>query len=160
MTAHAPPATIAQGGRRGPRILTMAYSVSPSGLMRWNVEITWRCSMGRVFDFMHEPTVPGRQLCCPGAPPAPAAAQSRRPRVVIPDKRYTALSAFICYFAVRTRTSVFPGIPRYASRDRRGIPGARRSPYTTIMTTILYRMDLPYRIDLAAGTRGHARTHR
>jgi len=160
VTAHAPPATIAQGGRRGPRILTMAYSVSPSGLMRWNVEITWRCSMGRVFDFnmSRHCARPAAALPCgrAGDPAAIAECADSDARWAIPDKRYTLHCLHLYVTSQFGHGLRFFRIPRYASRDRRGIPGARRSPYTTIMTTIY-----PYRYrDRAAGTRGHARTHR
>lgn len=111
MTAHARPATIAQGGRRGPRILTMAYSVSPSGLMRWGVEITWRCSMGRVFDFNTSRLCPAGCCAADWRPPPPAGgARRRRPRC---DLRHLYVTV-----AVRTRTSKssFFRIRRYPAR--------------------------------------------
>jgi len=92
--------------------------------------------MGRVFDFNMSRLCPAGSCAAPGAPPAPLRQGSAGDPAAIPDKRYTALSA---YFAVRTRGLRFFRIPRYASRDRRGILGARRSPYTALR---LY--DLPY----------------
>jgi hypothetical protein len=88
--------------------------------------------MGRVFDFNMS------RLCPAGS--CAAVRQSRRPRAAIaecagfrwaiPDKRYTLHCLHLYVTSQFGHGLRFFRIPRYASRDRRGIPGARRSPYT------------------------------
>ena len=135
----------------------MAYSVSPSGLMRWNVEITWRCSMGRVFDFNMSRLCPAAAAVLPrSAPGARCGPRAGDPAGAIPDKRYTALSAFICYFAVPSSDTDF-GFSAF--------PGTRVAtvgvfPARAVARTPHYVYDASVPIDRAAGTRGHARTHR
>jgi hypothetical protein len=80
--------------------------------------------MGRVFDFNMSRLCPAGSCAAPGAPPAPLRHRqgSAGDPAAIPDKRYTALSA---YFAVRTRTSVFP---HSQVRESRPSGYSRRAP--------------------------------
>jgi len=88
--------------------------------------------MGRVFDFnmSRHCARPAAALPCGRAGDPAAIAECAGFRWAIPDKRYTLHCLHLYVTSQFGHGLRFFRIPRYASRDRRGIPGARRSPYT------------------------------
>ena len=93
--------------------------------------------MGRVFDFNMSRLCPAGSCAAPGAPPAPLRQARGAPAT---PRRFPISDILHCLHTSQFGHGLrFFRIPRYASRDRRGIPGARRSPYTALR---LY--DLPY----------------
>ena len=103
--------------------------------------------MGRVFDFNMSRLCPAAAAVLPrSAPGAALRPRAGDPAGAIPD---LAIYCIVCIYMLLRSSEFGHGlrffrIPRYASRDRRGIPGARRSPYTALRLR-RFRTDRPRR---------------